>query len=708
MPPPRLSKTQLSPALSVFRSMPTAPDLSARDSAPPERLTCPLPIETMDDDAFARIARLAAAAMGASHAAVTLAADVETAAWHVPVLRAGEPIVIDDDIEGPGDGDAGAGEIEVPIVAAGGREHARLRISRITPATWSDAELETARDLAELAAAEIAARIAREALRLRDHAVAGVRDGIAVVDVRAPGAPLVFVNPSFERLTGYAADEVLGRSCHFLHGPTTDMSAADEIRLAARRGEATSSELVNYRGDGTPVRMVVSAIPVPDAEGRAAHVVVAQHDVTARVAADEALASREAYFRALFDASADVTLVLDGDGIVRYATPAVQRYLGRTPEEMEGHPALDFTDPAERDALRARLETLVQNPGPGPGSEMTLVHRDGTRRVFEGQGTNLLHDPAVRGVIVNARDVTERVRAVEQLRDREALLRSVLEGIPDPVFVKDLEGRYVLANEAACRAMGRPREEVLGRTDLALFPPNAAAAMRDGDAEVLRAGGTLSIEETLPVPGGRATFLTHKTVRLDAHGNAVGTLGIARDISDRRLAMEELRQQKEILQTVLDSIPLMIGFFDARARFFYVNRHLETMLGRPAAELEGRDLLSDFFDTPAEREAAAEFLVRAEAGWYDARVRVAGGEMADVSWASVRLADGTGIAIGQDVTDRRRAEAALHEREEQLWAAQKMEAIGRLAGGVAHDFNNLLMVVGGHARLLLRRAGEDD
>jgi PAS domain S-box-containing protein len=123
---------------------------------------------------------------------------------------------------------------------------------------------------------------AEEQLRLRDRAIRAVTQGILIADATRTGYPIVYVSPSFEKLTGYAAAEVVGRNCHFLQGPDTDPETVDRIRAALAAGQAFCAELLNYRRDGTPFWNELSISPVYDDGGRLTHFVGVQTDVTDR------------------------------------------------------------------------------------------------------------------------------------------------------------------------------------------------------------------------------------------------------------------------------------------------------------------------------------------------------------------------------------------------------------------------------------------
>lgn len=125
-------------------------------------------------------------------------------------------------------------------------------------------------------------RQAEAALRLRDRAIRAVNQGILITDPTLPDNPIVYASPGFERLTGYGADEVIGRNCRFLQGPETDREAVARIRTAVRNGVPCVVELLNYRKDGTPFWNELSISPIRDEAGRLTHFVGVQADVTAR------------------------------------------------------------------------------------------------------------------------------------------------------------------------------------------------------------------------------------------------------------------------------------------------------------------------------------------------------------------------------------------------------------------------------------------
>ncbi|GAB4180699.1 MAG: hypothetical protein Fur006_15190 [Coleofasciculaceae cyanobacterium] len=128
-----------------------------------------------------------------------------------------------------------------------------------------------------------------EELRLSNQAIAASTDGIVIADARKPDMPITYVNPAFERLTGYSAQEVIGRNCRFLQGNDTDQPALDELREALREGKGCKVVLANYRKDGTGFWNELSISPIYDTDGNLTHFVGIQSNITDRKLAQEAL-----------------------------------------------------------------------------------------------------------------------------------------------------------------------------------------------------------------------------------------------------------------------------------------------------------------------------------------------------------------------------------------------------------------------------------
>jgi PAS domain S-box-containing protein len=155
--------------------------------------------------------------------------------------------------------------------------------------------------------------------------------------------------------------------------------------------------------------------------------------------------------------------------------------------------------------------------------------------------------PAVERELREAEVRRARKRAEEALQQNCQIVQAVFEGTSDTIFVKDLQGRYVMINSAGARIMGKSPEDVIGKDDSAFFAAESVAQIMQHDCQVLTSGETQIYEETGTVSGATRIFLATKTPHRDHHGNIIGIIGIASDITERKQAQEQFQRQRDAL-----------------------------------------------------------------------------------------------------------------------------------------------------------------
>ena len=350
----------------------------------------------------------------------------------------------------------------------------------------------------------------------------------AAADPRFSDSPLV-TGPPFIR--SYAGVPLISRSGHAVgalcaidHRPRrleadqierlADLAAtvvdALELRLAARRFEAEAEAL--------------------------------------RVARN-ALAASEARHRAVLDTAVDAIVTIDGRGRIDSANIACGRLFGYAPEELVGRDVgmlMPRSEAARHDEALARYRhgrrSIIVN---GPGREVTARRKDGSLLPIHlaVSGTEVAGETLFTGII---RDITDQYAVREELLNTLSLMHAVVDNSIDPIFIKDLDGRYLLLNAATARALGHPREEVLGRYDADFLPAEIVKQLRAIDNEVTTTGRTLCVEERLPAAdGGSTIYLSTKSPLIGANSQIAGVVGIARDITARKAVEEALLRAKE-------------------------------------------------------------------------------------------------------------------------------------------------------------------
>jgi two-component system, cell cycle sensor histidine kinase and response regulator CckA len=252
----------------------------------------------------------------------------------------------------------------------------------------------------------------------------------------------------------------------------------------------------------------------------------------------------------------------------------------------------------------------------------------------------------------------------QELQKNLVLLRGIMESTPDAVFVKDLQSRYVMINPASARFVGMTEEEVLGVTDATVFPGETGQWVMDRDRQVIETGVTLTYELTRPADGGVRTYLTTKGPYRDPNGRVVGVLGISRDITDRKLAEEEIRRSQQKLRMHFENTPLAVVEWDLDFRVAAWNPSAERIFGYTREEAIGQ--YGDFI-VPAEarslvKQVWQELLAKESGRQENANENITkNGEIISCEWYNTLLVDEAGRVLGvaslvQDVTERKRAE----------------------------------------------------
>ncbi|MGB3634012.1 MAG: PAS domain S-box protein [Rubrobacteraceae bacterium] len=257
--------------------------------------------------------------------------------------------------------------------------------------------------------------------------------------------------------------------------------------------------------------------------------------------AEKALQENEERFRSLVQYASDLIVILDSKGFITYESPSIERILGYKPEERIGHRAVDLIHPEDAEKVAKVFSDYVGRPGLHPTVEYRVRAKDGSWRHFEAIGNNLLHEPSVKGIVVNSRDVTERKRAEENF---QGIFENSVEGI----FQTTIDGRLLTANPAMARMLDyESPEELMGSVSnvtnqLYVYPEHREELRRlillqdsisGFETQMYRKDGT-----ELPVS------LSVRALR-NSEGELVGHEGMMEDISERKRSEEALREIRE-------------------------------------------------------------------------------------------------------------------------------------------------------------------
>ena len=266
-----------------------------------------------------------------------------------------------------------------------------------------------------------------------------------------------------------------------------------------------------------------------------------QSQVGERERVEQALRHSEEYFRSLTENASDVVSVLEADGSVRYHSPAIERILGYPPDLLVGTRAFAGAHPDDCGAVEAAFGEVRRTPGAVRSVTYRNRHAGGGWRMLESTATNLLHAPAVAGIVINSRDVTERSVAEEALRESEIRFRTVAESLGEGLLITDLDDVIQYANPRVEEIYGWRPEELVGRRGLeVLIPPEDLAPFRERMARRARGVAERYEMRALRKDGTTGWVEVHGTPFRNAAGDIVGTLGAITDITERKRVQEQL------------------------------------------------------------------------------------------------------------------------------------------------------------------------
>jgi PAS domain S-box-containing protein len=360
-----------------------------------------------------------------------------------------------------------------------------------------------------------------------------------------------------------------------------------------------------------------------------------------------------------------------------YISPAYEVVWGQSRESLYLEPRSFFAAIHAEDRFRM-MATIERDREHGFEVEYRVVRPDGSIRWIRDRGFPIKDESGsfyrVAGI---AEDITEHKQAEALLHAKEQEFRAIVENAPDQIIRYDREFRRTYVNPAVLKAYGLPAESLIGKPVGSVIQDagldvnlGELARLRQLIAAVFDTGKLYEYEMSWPAPAGRRYYSVRFFPELDLNGSAVNVLGISRDITERRIAEEELKKEKEVLEKIFDNIPVMIGFVGEDGRVKLVNPEWERTMGWTLKELQEQnvDIFAEAYPDLPYRQEVLDFVAAAKGEWLDLKIRGRDGRVIDAACAVVHLSDGTRVAIAQDITERKRAEERVRATSEQLRA----------------------------------------
>jgi PAS domain S-box-containing protein len=386
---------------------------------------------------------------------------------------------------------------------------------------------------------------------------------------------------------------------------------------------------------------------------------------------EQALRGSEERFRFLVQNSSDIISLFDAEGTILYQAASVERLLGYRAQDRVGRNVFrePIVHPDDEGLKRAFFETMLSRPGTPVTAEFRLRHANGTWRAIEAIGQSFLHEPGVAGIVTNYRDITDRKQAESELRISEQRFRTFVDHATDAFFLFDDRNVVLDVNRQACQSLRYTREELLGMTPID-FDPDMTPTLLDEIMRKLDDGALMAFESRHRRKDG-TVFPVEVRGQAFWEGGQRFRVASARDITERKLTEEALRESEERFRGTFENAAVGITHCDLHGRYLRVNQKYCEIAGYSREEL-----LSRSFNDLTHREDLAETrdkflpLTRGDISSYSQEKRLVHKDGSS-AWINVfcsaqKNAMGEpvhAISIVQDISERKRLEEELRESE---------------------------------------------
>jgi PAS domain S-box-containing protein len=509
------------------------------------------------------------------------------------------------------------------------------------------------------------------------------------------------VNQQMEWLTGHTREELIGSP--FKQYFTDPDRAEAGIKLVLREGRVTNYELTARAKDGQQTVVSYNAATFNDRDGKLQGVFAAARDVTDQKALEQRLREQQTYLRGLIESSVDGLVTVDPEGFISDVNDRMCEMTDYARTELIGTRFADyFTDP---DLARLGVQQTFE-AGFVTEYALTLVSR--TRRhlrvsfnasVFKGT------DGEVRGIFASARDITDRVRLEDQLREQQTYLRGLIESSVDGLVTVDPDGYITDVNEQMCRMAGYERSELIGSVFNRYFTDPGAADT--GVKQTLGRGVVTNYELVLKHKSGRkATVSFNASVFRSAEGRVQGIFASARDISEQSRLQGQLAEHQAYNRSLIEASADALFAIAPDGMITDVNEEATRLSGFTRQHLVSSDFAGYFTDPGRARAGVEETFGSGRVLGYELTLVTRHGRKVTVSFNAGVFSDASGKPLGilasaRDSTSQKQLEQQL--RDSQVYTRSLIESnIDALMTtdpvGVITDVNQQMEALTGYPR----------
>ena len=519
------------------------------------------------------------------------------------------------------------------------------------------------------------------------------------------------INEGFTKLTGYTREDAIGKNSIDLNIWYDPKDRERLVKALKSDGYIENLEARFRRKNG---KVGVGLMSARVLRLNQEDVILSiTRDITERKQVEDALRESEARYHQLFDASTDAILVRTGETIIHANSAAIKLFRANHTGDLVGRRYLDFVHPDDRAESVERVRRSMRGDWIVPPREHRLITSDGQVIYVESAGVPIKYQGEIQhfGMF---RDITDRKRAEEALRESEEQHRQIVESSTDAILVRSGD-IIIYANPAAVRLFRASHTgDLVGKSYLGFVHPD------DRQESIERIKKGINNKWIAPPREHRIMALDGQVLHVESTGVPIQykgetqLFGVFRNITERKQVDEKLRETERKYRELAESLPQVIFEVDSKGNLVYLNQTGYALFGYTPEDLaKGFNVLEAFI--PEDRERIAS----------DIMLNVQGRKLGRQEYTALKK-DGSKFPVGVhanrvmrdhtatgvrgiliDFTPVKLAEEEKKKLEIQLQQAQKMEAIGALAGGIAHDFNNILSAIIGYTELAMLNEGAE-
>lgn len=427
------------------------------------------------------------------------------------------------------------------------------------------------------------------------------------------------------------------------------------------------------RQDGSFAYVLDRGFIIRDSNGSPIRMIGASQDISERKEAERLLKQKEEHFRALIENGSEIIAMHDAEGKILYMSPSVSSALGYLPEERIGRSVMDAVHPDDKASIANILTRLIANPGNSVSARWRQLDSSNHWRWMEGIATNLLHDPSIKAVVHNFRDITRQKEAENKILLEKELSESIIDSLPGIFYLFDEKGKFMQWNANLETVSGYSEVEITQMHPLDFFAEDEKLPIAENITRVFSEGKT-EVEAHLQTKQGQK-IPYYFNGRLAEFEGKKCLIGMGIDISNRKKAEAQLKLLESVITNTNDSVvitkaePLNLP----GPEVVYVNHAFTKMTGYTPEEVIGKT--PRLLQGPKTSRTELNRLKKAMEHWEPCEVELINykktGEEFWINFSIVPVADENGwfthwISIERDITERKAQEAELQQKNREL------------------------------------------